>query len=497
MHDSDIFADFVTTSRNSTGSKPEQSTHSHDPVLVSGLGFGLIYLPAIVSVSCYFEKYRSLATGIAVCGSGLGTFIFAPLTEFFVDEYGWRGAILLIASLVLQCTTFGALFRPVEQYQKRKRPVPSNEPKYLTKSLLDRNGSTQETDQTDPGKLNGGNQIQRPVSIGNFSMSKQNYLQPLDKKDGDPNEMSRLARSQPVLANIPTTSQNAETSKQAFGSHSGLIDRKDVFYHGSLHSLHQLQTRRSNMRLSTEKPPDKQLLSHGENRRKPKKLCGCIPCPNKVPDTLTEMLDFSLLKDPIFILFTVSNFFTSIGFNIPYVYIVAQAQERGISKENASYLLAVIGIANTIGRVVLGYISDKPWINRLMIYNVSLAVCGIATALSALCYTFYSFAFYGSVYGFSIGAYVGLTSVILVDLMGLDHLTNAFGLLLLFQGIASLIGPPIAGWLYDAFATYDPGFVVAGVMIAISGIMLFVIPSLQRYLEKRKQSRKDGAIALT
>lgn len=37
------------------------------------MGFGLIYLPAIVSVTMYFEKYRSLATGIAVCGSGFGT----------------------------------------------------------------------------------------------------------------------------------------------------------------------------------------------------------------------------------------------------------------------------------------------------------------------------------------------------------------------------------------------------------------------------------------
>lgn len=44
-----------------------------------------------------------------------------------------------------------------------------------------------------------------------------------------------------------------------------------------------------------------------------------------------------------------------------------------------------------------------------------------------------------------IGAYVGLTSVILVDLLGLENLTNAFGLLLLFQGIASFIGPPIGG----------------------------------------------------
>jgi hypothetical protein len=51
-------------------------------------------------------------------------------------------------------------------------------------------------------------------------------------------------------------------------------------------------------------------------------ICGCMPCSKETRDTLAEMLDFSLLKDPIFILFTVSNFCTSVGFNIPYVYIV-------------------------------------------------------------------------------------------------------------------------------------------------------------------------------
>ena len=38
-----------------------------------------------------------------------------------------------------------------------------------------------------------------------------------------------------------------------------------------------------------------------------------------------------------------------------------------------------------------------------------------------------------------------LTSVILVDLLGLDRLTSSFGLLLIFQGIATILGPPIAG----------------------------------------------------
>ena len=74
-----------------------------------------------------------------------------------------------------------------------------------------------------------------------------------------------------------------------------------------------------------------------------------------------------------------------------------------------------------------------------------LTIFATATALSALCLDYTSLVIYCAVFGATIGAYVGLTSVIVVDLLGLDKLTNAFGLLLLFQGIASLIGPPIAG----------------------------------------------------
>jgi len=58
--------------------------------LISGFGLALCYVAAIVVVAYYFEKRRSLATGLAVCGSGIGTFIFAPMTQYLIAEYGYE-----------------------------------------------------------------------------------------------------------------------------------------------------------------------------------------------------------------------------------------------------------------------------------------------------------------------------------------------------------------------------------------------------------------------
>lgn len=93
---------------------------------------------------------------------------------------------------------------------------------------------------------------------------------------------------------------------------------------------------------------------------------------------------------------------------------------------------------------------------------------------------FETLAIYSAAFGFSIGAYVALRSVILVDLLGLEKLNNAFGLLMLFEGIATFIGPPIVGFLFDVLNSYTPGFILAGAMIALSGFMLFFMPLLQK-----------------
>ena len=44
-------------------------------------------------------KNYTFFKGIAVCGSGVGCFVFAPLANFLLDQYGWKGANLIFAAL--------------------------------------------------------------------------------------------------------------------------------------------------------------------------------------------------------------------------------------------------------------------------------------------------------------------------------------------------------------------------------------------------------------
>ena len=48
-------------------------------------------------------------------------------------------------------------------------------------------------------------------------------------------------------------------------------------------------------------------------------------------------------------------------------------------------------------------------------------------------------------YGFFISANYTLTTILLVNLLGMDKLTNAYGIEMLAEGAANLIGPPLSG----------------------------------------------------
>ncbi|GIZ01208.1 monocarboxylate transporter 12 [Caerostris extrusa] len=341
--------------------------------ILTGGGFGLMSLPAIVMVSSYFDKKLALATGLAVSGVGLGIFVLAPLTEYLLKILSWQWTMTVIAALVLSSVISGALFRPVVYCPQRE-------------------------------------------SSSNPSLVKQNS-------------------NTHIIPSIEFISLEHRTGLNL---------------------------------------PSKSNLEAGTTNKEHNFL-------EKMWNSFREVMDFSLLKDSVFLLFGISNLLTNIGLIVPYIYIKNLVLETGIaSPEKASLLLSVIGISNTIGRIVLGYLSDKSCFNRLWIFNICLLICGITVVLICFASSYALIAAYSSIFGVTSGAYSSLTSVIIKDFVGRDKLANAFGIVLVFQGIASLIGPPITGSLYDSTGSYEPGFIISGIALSVSGLILFFVPCISR-----------------
>lgn len=82
--------------------------------VIGGIGFSMIYIPSVLTVGYYFEKWRALATGISMCGSGVGTIVFAPLNQVLITRFGWRTSLLIQSGIILACTVLGTIFRPLQ-----------------------------------------------------------------------------------------------------------------------------------------------------------------------------------------------------------------------------------------------------------------------------------------------------------------------------------------------------------------------------------------------
>ncbi|GCC25977.1 hypothetical protein chiPu_0004391 [Chiloscyllium punctatum] len=81
--------------------------------VVTGCGYALAYSPAISIVGKYFCKRKAVAYGLAMSGSGIGTFVLAPVVQLLIEQYSWRGALLILGGLVANICVCGALLRPL------------------------------------------------------------------------------------------------------------------------------------------------------------------------------------------------------------------------------------------------------------------------------------------------------------------------------------------------------------------------------------------------
>lgn len=562
--------------------------------IVAGFGLSLCFVAAVVIVAYYFDKKRSFATGLSVCGSGIGTFIFAPVTQYLLAEYGWRGTTLILAGLFSNLAVCGCLMRDLEwtttraraktQERKKNREKKRSKMQNSNADSFSATSSANTTTQTPHGETKRG-----------FASANAMIIENLRLQDGDEESGEKLFSS---LVSLPTFVKNREkvplevlellsANKAVYNVllqnyPSLLISSKSFSDSGALHDQLSTPSARfiptpsplAELKVDNEKDKDMrdERTLRGEQQRHSvepaylwwlKKIDSDTPLrrssmlteqPRRLPtaylndirmhrhsltyrgamlninryrlrasscpdiyrnsmttiaktklvwyaglwefwDLIVDMLDFSYFADPRFLLFAVSNFLLHTWYDVPYVYLTDNAIEVGFSETDASILISVIGIANMGGEIFLGWAGDRAWVNASIVYAVCMALCGAVTALIPIVVSdYYTLCAISGAFGLFIAANYSLTSIILVELITLERFTNAYGLLLLVQGVANLMGPPLAGWLYDITGTYDLSFYLAGLFIALSGALLLVMPLISLYRKCRGKESEDRTV---
>jgi MFS family permease len=477
--------------------------------IIGGFGFGLIYLPAIVSVGFYFESKRALATGISVCGSGVGTFVFAPLASFLLDAFGWKTSNLIFAAVCLLCVIFGAMMRPLEEIVEEEEYEGQ-----LTMELPD--GTKVPSSPANLAKRNSIQGLPSIRSVGTMPKIAENEAYEPHLEEGDIEEENYIKESPKKKTNIKRNLsvnstvtngkinrnfstphlrpiQTRQDSMRSTGSTNSLrasstkiarpMSRIDIFYTGSIRNIDDEDF--DDIETVGLRPNRQSYVSIGGMKgsqgsqvfpRNSLIDTGVGEIEEKVEDSgivsvLRTMLNPTILKDPKFLLLGISNVFGFLGFYVPFVYLPSLASSHeAISTDQAALLLSIIGISNTLGRIISGYMSDFCWVDSLFVVNCSLVLSSICVFIFPLVTTFASFVILGLLFGLFIAAYISLTSIVLVDVMGIENLTSAFGLLTMFRGAASIVGPPTAGAVYEATHSYSISFYLAGGFLLAAGV---------------------------
>jgi len=332
-----------------------------------------------------------MATGIAVCGSGIGTFIFAPLTNALLPEYSWKGTVLIEAGIFLNCILSGMVFRPLNDPQNLE---PADE------EDADEEDADAAEERADVVKLEPKLGAERIVIELREKTQRRRVSEP-PKPSVLRAVQPRRKLSEPPK---PTSRRSSVMRRPSMMLGAGSMVRRDVFYTRNLDNIPQYRTNRNEyVRRLTLIPEHPKVDQEEEEGEEDKGWLSKIGITEDMRQTIHEMMDFRLFLDIVFMLFAVSNLLISMGFVVPYIFLPNRGLRFGFSKEESSWLISVVGISNTVGRVVFGFIADLKFVNRLIVYSTVLVLCGICSLFSVWMSTFplqicYSFSF-----GFFIG----------------------------------------------------------------------------------------------
>lgn len=168
--------------------------------------------------------------------------------------------------------------------------------------------------------------------------------------------------------------------------------------------------------------------------------------------------------------------------------------DRGIAQEQIAVIIATIGAASLIGRLLMGWLADRfprKYV-MLLIYSLvgfSIPLLFLANVPGAL----YLFAL---IFGIGLGGDYMIIPLMAADIFGVRVLGRVMGIILTADGVAEATAPYIVAYMRDHSPNYTTGFIFLIFLAFLGAIAVMLLPKkrIAEDLEQQENLKTQPSI---
>lgn len=204
---------------------------------------------------------------------------------------------------------------------------------------------------------------------------------------------------------------------------------------------------------------------------------GELTKPPMKPDLMSQVRDvLTVAGSPAFLVLFLAFLSFAIPTGMVMVHIVEFTTVEGFGRSLGVAAISIIGLMGIISRSLGGALSDHVGRARTIAAGGLLLGVGIGILLGGN--TARTIVVAVVLFGIGWGFWISPLAAYLADLFGILSINALFGVTMIAFAIAGSGAPYVAGIAFDMMGTYDPPFLVGGVLGILGSALVFAVDRL-------------------
>ena len=156
---------------------------------------------------------------------------------------------------------------------------------------------------------------------------------------------------------------------------------------------------------------------------------------------------YRLLTNPLFIVYAMSITMAKCVYADWFLMATPHAEDIGFSSTQATMVVSIMGVADTVGRVGFGIFADFNIIKKQHIFHAGLAMTSIVLFVIPSLKTYGTYTIACVLFSVSAAGYMAIIPPLFVDTFGRERFPTAYGMIFPATGCGHLVIPVVMGRL--------------------------------------------------